>query len=151
MMRKNITSTFLWGFIVMLLLTACSAAGETTSQNIPPQSIPTYTPSLSLATPYAQEPAAGICASFDGEYVTVTLNVDIPSPRCTRIRADQKLSVVNNTMSTLGVSIASFSHSLLPGETYSIDVPFGDYLAAGVHQLSVTPCCGAELWLEPSQ
>ena len=43
-----------------------------------------------LATPYAQEPAAGICASFEGEMVTVSLNPDIPDPRCAKVRRGSK-------------------------------------------------------------
>lgn len=78
----------------------------------------------------------------------VTLNADMPDPRCTQVLSDQTLSVVNNTLGTLQVSISVFNHSMLPGETYNIDVPFGDYLAVGVHQLAVCPCCSAELWLK---
>jgi hypothetical protein len=134
--------------MVVSLLSACSATNGGEVQPTPNQSGPTSTPTLILATPYAQEPAAGICASFDGEIVTVTLNTDMPEPRCAEVRSDQTLRVVNNTLSTLGVSIGNFNHSLLPQDTWSIDVPFGHYLAVGVHQLSVTPCCGAELWLK---
>jgi hypothetical protein len=118
---------------------------------VPSQTGPTTTPTLVLATPYAQEPAAGICASFDGEIVMETLNTDIPDPRCAKVRSDQTLNVYNNTMSTLRVSIGSFQRSVLPGETWSILVPFGDYLAVGVHQLAVAPCCGAEIWLEATK
>lgn len=149
-MKHHIPFLIVW-LVCILVISACSPSNVQSSQNTPDQASPTLTPTLTLATPYAQLPAAGICASFDGEVVTITLDIDMPAPRCAKVRPDQTLSVVNNTLSTLRVSIADFSHSLLPGETYTIDVPFGDYLAAGVHQLAVEPCCGAELWLEASK
>ncbi len=141
--------TFLLACI--LVITACSPSGKPTSQPPPTQAGPTSTPTLVLATPYAQEPASGICTSFGGGVVTITLNQDIPDPRCAKIRPDQTLSVANNTQNTLRVTIGDFARSLQPGETWSILVPLGDYLAVGVHQLSVYPCCGAELWLETAK
>jgi hypothetical protein len=101
-----------------------------------------------LATPYAQQPAAGICASPEGETVVITLNADVPDPRCSKVRADQKLMVINNTQSELLVSIGNYKETLAPGGEFTVDQPFGEYLAPEVHQLSVTPCCGAEIWLE---
>jgi hypothetical protein len=99
---------------------------------------------------YAFRPgaAAGICASFDGGVVEVTINVDVPSPRCAIIRSDQTLTVVNGTPSTVQVSISNFSSNILPGAEYSVDILFGDFLAVGVHQLTVTPYYGPELWLK---
>jgi hypothetical protein len=149
--NKSFIPILVLGCVLTLLLTACNVAGTASNPPLPTQVNPSPTPTFALATPYASQPAAGICAKFDGEIVTVTLNTDLTDPRCTKIRSDQKLNVVNNTLSTLRVSIGDFQKSMLPGETWSIDVPFGDYLAVGVHQLAVTPCCGAELWLEASK
>jgi hypothetical protein len=94
------------------------------------------------------QPAAGICATFDGPSVEITINGDIPSPHCAIIRPDQLLTIINATSSTIHVSIGEFSSTILPGKQYSIDLPFGEYLAPGVHLISVTPYFGAELWLE---
>jgi hypothetical protein len=80
--------------------------------------------------------------------LTITLNADIPDPRCAKVRPDQTLKVINNTVSPLTLSIGPFKSSLLAANEYSIDVPFSDYLGPGVHQLQVSPCCGAEIWLE---
>jgi hypothetical protein len=80
--------------------------------------------------------------------IVVTLNPDIPDPRCTKVRSDQKLTVINHTQNTLQISIGRFTASLEPGKESIIDTPFGEYLAPGVHQLQVSPCCGPELWLE---
>ncbi len=145
---RGIMSIILPGVILALVLQGCSSLATTPQ---PTETTPTTAapaPTFALATPYAQEPAAGICASFDGPTVTITLEVDAASPRCAEVRSDQTLVVVNRTLNTLQVSIANFSSSILPGANYSIDVPFGDYLAPGVHQLMVTPNLGAELWLK---
>ncbi len=104
-----------------------------------------------LSTPYAQQPAAGICASPGGNVVTVTIYPDIPAPRCTIVRPDQKLQVINRTLADLQVSIGRFTSTIPAGGDHTFDVPFGKYLAPGVHQLQVLPCCGPEIWLqEPS-
>ena len=79
--------------------------------------------------------------------VIVTLNPDIPDPRCAIVTADQTLTVINHTQNTLQIAIGRFTSSLAAGEQTTIDTPFGEYLAPGVHQLQVSPCCGPELWL----
>ncbi len=144
-------------FIGLILLTGVPLTLALASCTSQATELPTLTsaPALAitqaappLATAYAQEPAAGICASFEGSEVTVIINPDLPDPRCAKVRADQKLTVVNQTDTTLEISIGKFSTSLEPGARYIIETPFGEYLAPGVHQLQVSPCCGAELWLE---
>ncbi len=137
--------------LLALLGTACNIG--TTNPTAKPTSntvLSTVNPNL-LATPYAQQPAAGICASFEGEMVTVIINGDMPAPRCAKVRADQTLTVVNNTQNKLEVSLGRFDLTLQPGDQNTIDVPFGEYLEPGVHQLQVNPCCEAEIWLESSQ
>jgi hypothetical protein len=109
------------------------------------------TPTLdtrSLAPPDSQEPAAGICGSVSTVGVVIRLDQDIADPRCVKVRANQTLSIYNNTDKNLDVSFAGILQTeLAPGIKTSIDTPFGEYLAPGVHQLNVSPCCGAEIWL----
>jgi len=147
MSKKRIT-LLLAGYFLVLLLSACNQAGLPSGPS--PSAPPTldHTPANGLATPYAMQPAAGICATFDEQIVSITINTDMPSPRCTVIRPDQTLRVINATSSTIRVSIGRYSLSILPGDDYSIDASFGEYLAEGVHLISVTPYFGAELWLE---
>jgi hypothetical protein len=139
--------------LLVLALTGCRVTTQTSlnSTLTPVSGLSIPTPTYALATPYAQQPAAGICASFDGTLVTITINVDVPEPRCTRVRPSQTLKVVNATLNTIQVTLGQFSSSIAPGADYSIAVPFGEYLATGVHQLMVTPGSGAELWLEASK
>jgi hypothetical protein len=148
MITRQVKSILLIGITLIIGVAACkdSNAGLSTVTHTP---VNTITPQpIILSTPYAQEPAAGICASFEGEVVTINLFPDIPAPRCSQVRPDQILTVNNRTQVTLEISIGSFKDSLEPGASTRFDTQFGDYLAPGVHQLQVTPCCGAELWLE---
>ncbi len=132
--------------LLMMAIPACGPIGAGGGSGIPEATIrPTVT--FVLATPVSQEPAAGICGSSATEVVEITLYPDIPDPRCAQVRPEQVLKVLNRTQGTLEVRIGLFATSLEPGGEYTFDVPFGDYLAPGVHQLLVLPCCGPELWL----
>jgi len=140
---------------LMLFLSACTGIDIKVTAEMPTPTIfnptPTIfspTPTHILATPYAQSPAAGICASFEGEMVVVSIYPDIPDPRCIKVRADQQLTVVNRTQNNLEVSLGIYKASLTPGAETTFDAPFGMYLATGVHQLQVSPCCSPELVLE---
>lgn len=133
---------------LILFLSACTGIDTKVITEAPTPTILIPTPTYLLATPYAQSPAAGICASFDGDTVVVNIYPDIPDPRCIKVRADQQLSVVNRTQSTLEISLGIYKASLSPGSETTFDAPFGTYLATGVHQLQVSPCCGPELLLE---
>jgi len=48
----------------------------------------------------------------------------------------------------LQVSLAGQQASLEPGGEVLFEVPLGQLLAPGVHRIEVSPCCGAELWLQ---
>jgi hypothetical protein len=147
-MKKPLTLILVLEVVAINVLSACqSEKTEFTSIPLSPTAtIPVQ--NSTLATPYALRPAAGICASFESELVVVTLNPDVPDPRCSKVRPDQKLKVINQTQITLQVSLGNFLASLVPGAVVVFDTPIGDYLATGVHQLQVSPCCGPELWLE---
>jgi len=148
MKMRLIRPSLMLGMMLILGVSACNSAGAKPTSVTPTPTLAATPQSHTLATPYAQQPAAGICASFEGEVVTVTLYPDVPDPRCSKVRPDQKLSVINKTKNTLEVTIGSFTVSLEPGAETLFDTPFGEYLAPGVHQVLVSPCCGAELWLE---
>ena len=140
-MRKHFL--YLLTFLT-LLVSACSTQSPPPTILIP---APTLTSPRSLATPYADMPAAGICGTAEGEWVTITLEPGIPNPRCVQVQPEQKLSVVNQTGGTVDIALGTFEATLAPGQTISFDKPFGEYLARGVHALGVTPCCGGEIVL----
>jgi hypothetical protein len=105
-------------------------------------------PTPALATPYADSPAAGICAEAPGEAViSVEIFPDIPSPRCLKVSADQKLQVINRTDSALQLSLGRLEQKLQPQAETVLDAPFGDYLAPGVHILRAEPFSGPEILL----
>jgi hypothetical protein len=148
MITRQVEAILLIGITLVVGVASCKSS-NTGLSTVTITPLNTIIPEpIALATPYAQEPAAGICASFEGDVVTINLFADIPDPRCTKVRPDQILTVSNQTQVTLEVSIGSYKDSLEPGISNTFDTPFGEYLAPGVHQLQVTPCCGAELWLE---
>jgi hypothetical protein len=102
-----------------------------------------------LKQPDSQTPAAGICAEPPaGDVATITINVDAPSPRCSKITPEQRLRVVNNTAEPVQVELARFRVTVAPAEAQVLDAPAGDYLAPGVHVLQVSSTAGgAEVWL----
>lgn len=138
--------------LTILAIQGCNLPTASPTPTLSQQTIPEETPTLpeadplpALATPASDSPAAGICAEFPGEWVTVIINPDIPSPRCAIVLPHQKLSVVNKRQEVLRVRLGDFDYTIQPGKGQTFDLPFSDYLAPGVHQLLVDPCCGAEL------
>ena len=101
------------------------------------------------ATPVADSPAAGICPQAEGHVVTMTINPDIPDPRCVSVRSNQRLQVVNHREETLSITLGRSSAQLDPGETHTFEATFGELLLPGVHALGVSPCCGGEILLPP--
>jgi hypothetical protein len=101
-------------------------------------------------------PAAGACGTADGPVVVKAINPDTPQPRCTEVRADQRLEVVNDTDKfgqpgkPITVTFADFpARRLAVGQSTVFDRPFGDYLEVGVHDLHVDGVAGAAIWLRP--
>ena len=138
----------------VLLMQGCNLPSALPTPTLSIQVNPEAKPDLpndkpkALATPAADSPAAGICAEFPGTWVTIIINPDIPSPRCSIVRPNQKLSVVNKRSEILRVRLGDFDYTILPGEGQTFDLPFSEYLAPGVHHILVDPCCGAELVFE---
>jgi len=112
---------------------------------------PTATGSPSLKPADAPGPVAGACASPPaGDVVTITINADVPSPRCSKILPAQRVRVANGTNGPVRVQLARFDVTLPPGSTETFDAPVGTYLAPGVHFVWASQypgSGGAELWL----
>jgi hypothetical protein len=105
-----------------------------------------------LAPAVAQQPVAAVCADVDAEQTTISLlvNPDTPIPRCVRVLVDQQLSIRNNTSTSIEVKLAQFDVQIASGASYTVDAPFGTYLAPGVHRVflsSYPGSGGAEIWL----
>jgi hypothetical protein len=105
-------------------------------------------------------PVAGGCLVATGSIATVDANPDVPSPRCTVVRADQRLRVVNTTniAGSIGkpitVTFANYPPRVVQvGQATVFDRPMGEYLAVGVHRVHIAPlygggASGAEVWLK---
>ena len=119
----------------------------TASTTVPPST----TTRRTLRPPDSETPAAGTCGSFSATVVEITINADIPSPRCVQVRPDQSLRVANASGETVEVSFAGRSATLADGASQAYPQAFGDYLAPGVHRVtaSLYGGSGAEVWLMP--
>lgn len=100
-----------------------------------------------LATPYAMQPAAGICGRAEGETVEIFLEPGIPNPRCVQVVPGQILMVTNRTGQFIVIALGDERAGLGPGESYTFEKAMGELLALGVHQLYVDPCCGGEIMM----
>jgi hypothetical protein len=125
--------------------------GSPTSSGTATTATPPTTTSSALRPPDSESPAAGTCGAPTGAVAEITINPDIPSPRCVRVRPDQSLRVVNASGQTVEISFAGRSATLADGASEAYPRPFGDYLAPGVHRVTASLYgeSGAEVWLVP--
>jgi hypothetical protein len=135
---------------------ACTKSGAGETQSIPSLSatpkicgnINSPLSQIALATPYALEPAAGICAGpVDGNVATIEIWPDVPMPRCLIVNSGQRLQVSNQTEGEVQIELGPFKKLLPTGGTYTLDCPLGSYLAPGVHNLRASPFSGPEIVL----
>lgn len=149
-MNRSFTLTLVVA-LLLVGLTGCNAPWtpvtieDETTQPSTSESGATSVPAL--ATPIADSPAAGICGESEGEIVTMTINPDMPDPRCLKVRSEQRLRVVNQRDEALEITLGGAITSLQPGEETTFTLSFGELLLPGVHALQVSPCCGGEIVL----
>ncbi|MFN2300174.1 MAG: hypothetical protein ACK2UB_15120 [Anaerolineales bacterium] len=121
--------------VMVLLLGACSSP-----------TVDTY-----RATPEADSPAAGVCATFAGETIRVEIfdwTDGVPQPRCIAVRPDQKLVLINQSPEQITFRLGRFHGAIESGESTILDLPFGEFLDRGVHSLHITPHGGPEIFLQ---
>jgi hypothetical protein len=99
------------------------------------------------ATPMSQQPAAGICASAEGDFVVLEISGDMPSPRCVIARPGQRLSIINRSDMALTAVLAGNQIELQPGEEGTIEAELGTYLLPGVHEIATSAYAAPSLWL----
>jgi hypothetical protein len=100
------------------------------------------------ATPVSDTPAAGICGQVEGEVATMTINPDVPDPRCLSVTSNQRLRVVNHRGEPITVTLFNQTAAIDIDGEYTFTATFGDLLLPGVHRLDVSPCCGGSIWLQ---
>jgi hypothetical protein len=145
---KRLYPFTLFSIAMLLAIVGCNLPGLSMSLGDEAIEISAIeTPSMTLATPIAESPAAGICGELEGEIVTMTINPDMPDPRCLRVHGEQRLRVVNQRGETLEIALGRATASLQPGAEITFERSFGELLLPGVHALQVFPCCGGEIVL----
>lgn len=178
MLTERLRFRFVVTMITLFILAGCRGApmpGQSTplvTGSAPPQpsgvdqktpaipplaETPTPTPSgeagatpttIAVATPYADSPAAGICAEPEDPIVTVSLVQDLPSPRCMKVTPGQRLNIKNATAQSLQARLGSFEVTLAPNQEATFEADLGAYLAPGVHIIIVSgSASGPEIWL----
>ena len=104
-----------------------------------------------------RSPVAPICGAQSGPVVTFDVNPDTPMPRCAMVRRDQLIRVVNTTNrfgspgAAITVTFAEYPpRELQVGQATTFDRPVGEYLAVGVHGVSISAYRGggAQVWLK---
>jgi hypothetical protein len=134
------------------LAAGCGKSGDTSADS----TTTTSTSTTAVTTPHAlipadsATPAAGTCADGVGGIVTITLNPDVPSPRCTIVYASDQLKFVNNTDQLQTVDTGYGQVSLHPHASHVFPQKVGDYWAKGVHRPNTTlyGASDPEIWLQ---
>jgi hypothetical protein len=134
--------------VVVLLLAGCSPAAATSAE------APTATVEEYRATPEAEFPAAGICASFKEETIRVEIRAwpgNVPDPRCIQVRAEQNLIILNSAPEAITFTLGKYRATIEPGASYTIQPAFGEYLLPGAHSLHIEPYGGPEIYFESTK
>ncbi len=93
----------------------------------------------SLAPPSFTGPgAAGICLSPKGAIATVTLETDVPNPRCLSVSGQQRLRVLNNFREDMTVQLGKLRLVIAAGGEGSMQESFDRYLQPGGHYMTVS-------------
>jgi hypothetical protein len=133
------------GLVVCLLL-ACGGETVPQSQPSPAGSAPSVgespaTGSYSLREGVKAKPdtlgpgAAGVCVGQDSEIVAVTLEIDVPSPRCVVIRGSQRLRVTNHFEKTALAKLGPLEMVIPTGASVTVRETFDSYMEPGGHTL----------------
>jgi hypothetical protein len=134
--------------VTVLLLAGCSPAAATSVAS-PAATVEEY-----RATPEADFPAAGICASFTEETIRVEIRDwtdNVPDPRCIQVRAEQNLVIRNSAPEAITFALGKYHSMIEPGASYTIRPAFGEYLLPGAHSLHIEPYGGPEIYFESAK
>lgn len=116
-----------------VLLTACPAASER-APAVHAVGVETVIPSIpERATPdYIGPGAAGVCGlPAPTELVTVTFELDVPSPRCLVVTGNQRLRMINRFAKHAVGRLGKVEFVVPARGSVILDRPFRDYLMPG--------------------
>jgi len=105
-----------------------------------------------LRRPDADAPAAPTCAFQPGERVAFEILEGIPNPRCARALESQTVALSNATGERIGFDLGGGPVAIEPGATWTVDHPVSEWLAPGVHRITMPFYAGSgpELWVQDS-
>lgn len=87
------------------------------------------------ATAAPCDPGAG---HVDAATIEVVLQSDVPSPRCVRAQANERLRVLNGTSDEITISLKDRGAQIPPGGSHIYDEPLRSWLVNGAHCLSAS-------------
>lgn len=143
-----------------LLLVALVGCGRDAPHLVEPKTttthafvtVPGSATSTSLIASDASTPAAGTCGNApSGGAAVITLNPDIPSPRCVIVHSLNQLTFVNGTDEVVTVNVGYDSATLDPHESHAFPQNLGDHWSPGVHRIDTGTLyagSGPEVWLQ---
>ena len=133
-----------------MLTAACGNNNDTATEETTTSAAVTTTLPTTRIPATSAKPAAGTCLAGPGGVVTITLNPDVPSPRCTIVYASDQLKFVNNTDQLQSVDTGYAQVSLPPHKSHVFPQKVGDYWAKGVHRPNTTLYGDSdpEVWLQ---
>jgi hypothetical protein len=105
----------------------------------------------SRATPEADTPAAGICASFKEQTIRIEIRAwpdGVPDPRCIEVRAEQTMILRNSAAGPIEFALGRLRGTIAPGDSFAAGLTFGEYLLPGAHSLHILPYGGPEIYFK---
>ena len=115
-------------------------------------------PATAASADYSGSGTAHGCETAgNGQIITIVLNPDGAAPLCIRVRASQRLRIVNSMIAVLHgqareahISARGLPVVTIPvGQALLIDRPVGDYLSPGQHFIQYTSDGGTfDIWLQ---
>ena len=132
------------GILIAVFLWGCAAAQLTTPS---PELIYPRHGSEHLELPTDSLPAASVCPEHHEPFITIVLEIDVPNPRCVKVRGGQ-LRVINNRPEAVTVTFRGRKYVFEPGADRAFAPSLGEIWAPGVH-LVRTSAYAFEVWLLP--
>ncbi len=148
-------TVFVTAVVCSLPFAGCGGAGEAPTVTVVATAQATATPLPEAtavesrdATPGikpadSKEPAAGICAGpIDGPIVTIEIDQDVPTPRCSLVRPDQGVRFVNHLGEPVQLTLGRYSGTAPANGDLLFDVPVSSYLGPGNHVVDASAPTG---------
>ena len=97
-----------------------------------------------------QIPTNSTCSFSVAKNIFIALNIDTPSPKCSKIFSNQGLVLTNTTNKNVNLDFANINVQILPNNSYIFSEILLSSLAPGVHVITTSLYgeVGPELWVQ---